>query len=104
PWGRSVFYRPFHQEPVRMSADPLTDAPPNPDRDPYDSNQAIPTLLATRDRQQFEKLFPNFEFIEISWFSFWVYPLSGGFKSWTLMPEFLGRRMLRLEKRIEAAL
>jgi SAM-dependent methyltransferase len=101
--GSTLFYRLIHPEPVRMSAAPFVEGSPNPDRDPYDSNQAIPTLLATRDRRQFEKLFPNLELVKISWFSFWVYPLSGGFKSWTLMPEFLGRRILALEKRIESA-
>ena len=44
-----VFYRLFHDEPVDMSADPL--APPATlDKDPYDSNQAIPTLLVGRFR------------------------------------------------------
>ena len=102
--GSTVFYRLIHPEPVRMRATPFVEGLPNPERDPYDSNQAIPTLLATRDRLQFEKLFPNLEFVEVSWFSFWVYPLSGGFKRWTLMPESLGRRVLAFEKRIESAL
>lgn len=102
--GSTVFYRLIHPEPVRMRATPFIEGLPNPERDPYDSNQAIPTLLATRDRLQFERLFPNLEFVEVSWFSFWVYPLSGGFKRWTLMPEALGRRVLAFEKRIESAL
>ena len=44
-WGSSLFYRLFHHEPVRMSADPLTVGKPDAMRDPYESNQAIPTLL-----------------------------------------------------------
>ncbi|QWG25117.1 class I SAM-dependent methyltransferase [Bradyrhizobium sediminis] len=103
-FGSTLFYRLIHPEPVRMSAAPFVEGLPNPARDPYDSNQAIPTLLATRDRQQFERMFPNLEFVEVSWFSLWVYPLSGGFKPWSLMPEFLGRRVLMLEKSIESAL
>ncbi len=51
--GSSLFYRFLHREPVRMRADPLADGAPRPDRDPYESNQAIPTLLATRDRKRF---------------------------------------------------
>src|SRR5262249_48203512 len=52
-WGSSLFYRLFHHEPVRTSADVLGDGVPDPARDPYESNQAIPTLLATRDRERF---------------------------------------------------
>ncbi|WP_029583523.1 class I SAM-dependent methyltransferase [Bradyrhizobium sp. URHD0069] len=103
-FGSTLFYRLIHPEPVRMKATPFAEGLPNPTRDPYDSNQAIPTLLATRDRLRFERTFPNLEFVDVSWFSFWVYPLSGGFKRWTLMPEFLGRRLLVLEKGIESAL
>src|SRR5207253_869867 len=44
-WGSTLFYRLIHHEPVRMSADPLAEGTPNPQRDPYDSNQAIPTLI-----------------------------------------------------------
>jgi len=41
-------------EPVRMRDFPLSEGVPDPYRDPYDSNQAIPTLLVTRDRKEFE--------------------------------------------------
>ena len=54
--GSSLFYRLIHHEPVRMSADPLLDGEPDPHRDPYDSNQAIPTLLATKYRQRQHEL------------------------------------------------
>ncbi len=43
------FYDRFHEEPVDMKADPFAPVAINPDRDPFDANQAIPTLLfATR--------------------------------------------------------
>ena len=58
-WGSTLFYRLLHQEPVRTSADVLIDGRPTAGRDPYDSNQAIPTLLATRDRERFHRLFPG---------------------------------------------
>lgn len=103
-WGSTVFYRFIHQEPVRMRDYPLSEGTPDPDRDPYDSNQAIPTLLVTRDRKEFEARFPDLEIVHVSWFSFLVYPLSGGFKRWTLIPEPIGRRLLELEKMVEAKL
>src|SRR5438552_524932 len=46
-------YKLFHDEPVRMAVDPLADAEPAPGaadsgKDPFDANQAIPTLLFDR--------------------------------------------------------
>ena len=100
-WGSTLFYRLLHQEPVRTSADPFIEGVPDPQRDPYDSNQAIPTLLATRDRERFHRLFPNLKISGVDWFSLTVYPLSGGFKSWSLVPEMLASPMLRVERAIE---
>jgi len=48
-WGSTAFYRLFHHEPVRTSADALAEGIPHPGRDPYEGNQAIPTVLATRE-------------------------------------------------------
>jgi SAM-dependent methyltransferase len=100
-WGSTLFYRLLHHEPVRMSADPLTSGTPDPRRDPNDSNQAIPTLIATRDRDRFERLFPNLKIYRVVWFSFATYPLSGGFKRWSLIPQGLAPYTLRLERSIE---
>src|SRR5947209_4729587 len=60
-WGSSAFYRLFHIEPVDMKADPLIKGSPDPLKQPYDSNQAIPTLLATRDKMRFMQHYPQFE-------------------------------------------
>jgi SAM-dependent methyltransferase len=100
-WGSTLFYRLLHQEPVRTSADPLIEGVPDPNRDPYDSNQAVPTLVATRDRERFHRLFPNLEINRVDWFSLMVYPLSGGFKPWSLVPETLASVLLRVERVIE---
>jgi len=103
-WGSSLFYRLLHHEPVRMSADSLGDGMPDPQRDPYDSNQAIPTLLATRDRARFHALFPELRIVRVDWFSFVAYAFSGGFKSWSLISERVARYLLRAERPIEPAL
>jgi SAM-dependent methyltransferase len=103
-WGSTLFYRLLHQEPVRISADPLVEGTPNPNRDPYDSNQAIPTLIATRDRERFLRLFPTFRINRVEWFSFLAYPLSGGFKPWTLVPAGLAHGLLGIERALEPAL
>lgn len=103
-WGSALFYRFLHQEPVNMAADPLALGQRSADRDPYDSNQAIPTLLCTRDRHRLTGELPSLAVAHVEWFSFFVYPLSGGFKSWSLLPEAVGRVGLRLERQIEPLL
>jgi SAM-dependent methyltransferase len=103
-WGSTLFYRLLHHEPVRTSAEVLTDGSPDPHRDPYASNQAIPTLIATRDRDRFHRLFPMLRIAGVEWFALAAYPLSGGFKSWSLISEGMARRMLRIERALEPAL
>lgn len=103
-WGSTLFYRFIHQEPVRMNVDPLIQGQPDANCDPYDSNQAIPTLLVTRDRARMQQLLPSLPVARTDWFSFAVYPLSGGFKSWSLLPAAVGRIGLMLEKKLERVL
>jgi SAM-dependent methyltransferase len=103
-WGSALFYRLLHHEPVRMSAEIFGEGEPDPRRDPYDSNQAIPTLLATRERERFHRLFPDLRIVSVDWFAFAAYALSGGFKNWSLISENFARRLLRLERSIEPAL
>src|SRR5262245_19507172 len=103
-WGSSLFYRLLHHEPVRTSAEVLIDGTPDPKRDPYDSNQAITTLLATRDRERFHRLFPMLRIASVEWFALAAYPLSGGFKPWSLISAGIARRMLALERALEPAI
>ncbi len=103
-FGSTLFYRLFHHEPVRTSADPLADGTPDPDRDPYDSNQAIPTILVTRDRARFHARFPELRIARVVWFALAAYPLSGGFQPWSLVSDGAARRLLRWERAIEPLL
>lgn len=91
-WGSSLFYRLLHHEPVNMRVDPLRIGEPH-NRDPYEANQAIPVLLIRH------KLPLAIECVE--WFSFIVYPLSGGFKRWSLLPYKFGQWLLNLERWLE---
>lgn len=102
--GSRLFYHLLHHEPVQMDADPLLEGAPDRSRDPYHSNQAIPTLLATSHREQFHAKFPGLTISETQWFSFIAYPFSGGFRPWSLMTEPMARGMLWLEKHAEQAL
>lgn len=102
--GSRLFYHLLHHEPVQMNADPLVEGSPDRNRDPYHSNQAIPTLLATSYRDRFHAKFPSLMIRETLWFSFVAYPFSGGFRPWSLMTEPMARGMLWLEKHVERAL
>jgi SAM-dependent methyltransferase len=102
-WGSTLFYRLLHPEPVRTSADPLIAGVPDSRRDPYRANQ-VPTLLATRHRARFARVFPRLRLVRVDWFALAVYPLSGGYKSWSLIPGALAGRALRIERALEPML
>lgn len=92
------FYRFLHAEPLDLNADPLHDGAPAQDRDPFAANQAIPTLLAGAHRTQFAAAFPQFKIAPPRWLSLFAYPLSGGFKPWSLIPYGLVKPLLKLEE------
>lgn len=92
-----LFYRAFHEEPVDMSVDPLATVSHSADKDPWDSNQAIPTLLVGRYREALARAVPALRLERVERFSFAAYPLSGGFKTWSLLPAPLANPLLRLE-------
>jgi SAM-dependent methyltransferase len=92
-----LFYRHFHPEPVDMAADPFVDGTISPDKDPFDSNQAIPTLLTGRDRERLAGAVPDLILERTERFSFFAYPLSGGFRPWSAIPEAMVSPMLKAE-------
>ena len=95
PGGRIVMIEPaitpvsrlvyglFHHEPVIMGVDPLADQPLSSD-DPWAANQAIPTLLL-RDAVRLEGAVPALRLARSERLSLFTYPLSGGFKRWSLI-------------------
>jgi len=100
------FYDRFHEEPVDMKADPFAPVVTNPDRDPFDANQAIPTLLfanaPARDRLQ--QAIPALTVRRVDWLSLFAYPMSGGFQPWSLIPGAMVKPVLALERRVPMAL
>jgi SAM-dependent methyltransferase len=96
------FYHHFHEEPVDMDADPFADIGINPDRDPFDANQAVPTLLFAKPaaRRRIEQAIPSLRVSSVNWLSLWAYPLSGGFQKWSLIPAVLVDTVLILERKI----
>jgi SAM-dependent methyltransferase len=100
-WLSSPFYRLLHHEPVRMSADVLAEGEPDPRRDPYAANQAIPTLIATRHREMLSRRFPGLRLASVTWLSLAAYPMSGGFQPWSLIGPDGARRLLGVERMLE---
>lgn len=94
----SLFYRHFHPEPVDMSVDPFRQIEHDPDRKPFDANQAIPTLLFRDRYDRFAAIFPQHRLIQLDWMSLFAYPLSGGFRPWSLIPLRLVDPLLNMEQ------
>jgi SAM-dependent methyltransferase len=92
-----IFYTLFHPEPIDMRDDPLADGPLDPDRKPFDANQAIPTLLVGRHRRRMLEQFPSLRIIKADRMSLLAYPLSGGFRAWSLIPASVVTPLLRFE-------
>jgi SAM-dependent methyltransferase len=100
----SPFYRYLHPEPVDMSANPLATGSVSGEKDPWDSNQAIPTLLVGRYRQAMAETLPALDLVSLDWFSFLAYPLSGGFRDWSLLPAAIAPTLLSVEWRLRKLL
>lgn len=99
--GSSMFYRFLHPEPVHMGVDPLSPPASRPGRrDPFDSNQAVPTLLFGRHAAEFSERFPEFEISTLQHLSLFAYPLSGGFRSWSAVSHRAAVRLLAAEDRL----
>jgi hypothetical protein len=58
----------------------------------------------TRDKDRFHRLCPALRIARVEWFSLAAYPLSGGFRPWSLIGTVAARRLLRLERAIEPVL
>lgn len=99
------FYDHFHAEPVDMNADPFGDVTINPDRDPFDANQAVPTLLFATPAacRRVEAVIPSLRVQSVEWLSLFAYPMSGGFQKWSLIPAALVGPMLSLEEKMPQA-
>jgi SAM-dependent methyltransferase len=98
------FYRHLHQEPADMSVDPFSEMPAKRPRDPFDANQALPTLLlGTANRQRLSELVPELTVRHVDWLSLFAFPLSGGFKPWCLVPPRLAAPLVKFEDALPLA-
>jgi SAM-dependent methyltransferase len=102
--GSWPFYKFLHPEPLRLGDDVFADGPRDPARDPYDANQAIPTLLFLRGQKRLAQACPSLRLIDVHRFAWLVYPLSGGFRRWSLVPQAALTAMLSLDRALEGPL
>jgi SAM-dependent methyltransferase len=93
-----ILYKIGHDELVDLSWEPKVECIPNPEKDPYESNQAIPTLLFGKYSSIVKKT--NFSIVDKKWMSLFAYPLSGGFQKWSLVSINLVSWLLKLEKKL----
>jgi SAM-dependent methyltransferase len=99
------FYRRFHREPADMSANPFAPRTAAGRRDPFDSNQAIPTLLFARaqNRGELQRLVPELRVTKVDWLGLFAFPLSGGFRRWSALPAGLASALIKFEDSLPAA-
>jgi SAM-dependent methyltransferase len=97
-------YKLFHEEPVGLTADPLAPADVAEGRDPFDSNQAIPSLLFGRGGARILTELPALRLARLEWLSGISYPASGGFSRRPLLPARLWSALHRLEARLPPVL
>ena len=99
-------YRWFHPEPLILNADPLAEQVEAPEgKDPFDSNQAIPTLLFTRKARlaEFQRRFPTLHVRSVERLAGLSFPASGGFDIHRpRLPLMLWRMLNAAEQRLPA--
>jgi SAM-dependent methyltransferase len=118
PGGRVVLCEPFisplsypvykflHEEPLHIGVDPLTmdagQSLADQDKDPFDSNQAIPTLLFRQvtAQQRFRRRFPALAIRLVQRLAGPSYAASGGFSRGPLLPVLVWRALYALESRL----
>lgn len=96
-------YRFFHEEGADPSVDPFSTLAGESNRDPFDGNQAVPTLMLVRGRAELERRFPALRVVSVERFAGPSYVASGGFSRRPLLPMVLWRALVAAEERLPAA-
>jgi SAM-dependent methyltransferase len=99
-----AIYKLFHVEAVDLTVDPLAPVVVDGGRDPFDSNQAIPSLLFGRHAARFAAAFPDLRLVRLEWLSGFSYPASGGFSRRPFLPAPLWSALHRIESALPPAL
>lgn len=87
PFSLQIYKR-FHPEPFIFDVDYFSKTDLQ-DKDPWDSNQAIPYLIFFRNAGEFGRYFGDkFNIVTKEKLSFLLYPASGGFENKAMIPDF----------------
>lgn len=84
-----LYYNFFHKEEVDLSADLFGVKAAPVRKEPFDSNQAVATLLFFKKLERFSSRFPGLRVVKKEVREFLLYPLSGGFEGAQMAPYFL---------------
>lgn len=83
-----LIYKKFHPEPFIFDVDYFNKTDLQ-NKDPWDSNQAIPYLIFYKNVNKFNEIFgKDFKIIKKEKLSFILYPASGGFENKAMIPDF----------------
>ena len=94
-------YRLLHHERTDLDADAFADDA-QAAAAPMHSNQARTTLVFFRERDEFERRWPELSIVERRLLALFLYPLSGGFGQRALLPAPLYRPLEALERALSA--
>lgn len=81
-----LYYNYFHKEDLDLSADLFNMKESVVEKEPFESNQAIATLLFFRKFDQFASKFPDLKLVKREVREFLLYPMSGGFEGTQMIP------------------
>jgi len=93
-----LIYRFLHQEGLRREKDPLRRGSVEEGKDPFQGNQAIPSLIFETQRDLFLKNYPGLKITREQKMDFLTYPLSGGFHHLSFCPASFYGLLQRVER------
>jgi SAM-dependent methyltransferase len=97
PFSRLI-YTYFHQEECDLSVQPWQEHNQfEADKNAFDGNAAIPYLLLEKSGTTLQDSLPELRLIQVQKFSLITYLLSGGFKPFSLLPDWLYPPLQRAE-------
>ncbi len=98
-WLSYPVYRFLHQEGMKWDMNPFLDQRLER-KEPFEGNQAVPTLIFRKQREKFFEIFPRLKIVQQKTMDILLYPLSGGFHQRSFCPVILWRFFEGMEKRL----
>jgi len=93
-----MIYKFIHHEDCSIDMDPFQISEFDQNRNPLiDGNNGLPTAFFLKRKNSFHKKFSELKIVKFQRLSLLVYPLTGGYKNWSLIPALLVRSLLKVE-------